>query len=722
MKQKALKKNIPAKQQAEELLPKAASKKSFFNGQNKVPYLVIFITSFVLYANTLFMDYALDDRLMITENTFTKKGFAGIPDILTSDSFVGFFGKQKNLVAGGRYRPLSHISFAIEYQLFGFKPFIGHLINVLLYGFACLLIFKVLLLLFHNRKKNKWYLTIPFIATILFAAHPLHTEVVANIKGRDEIMSLIGSFAALYFILKYVQNVKPIQLLWASISFFLALLSKENAITFVVLIPITLFFFTNVSLKRGFIATLPLVFCAFLFVIIRYKVLGFLLGTTIETELLNNPFLYCSTPEKFATIFLTWGKYLLLILFPHPLTHDYYPKQIPIIQLADFRAIIPLLLYVLMTIYAILRFHKKDIFAYGILLFGITFSISSNLLFPIGTFMNERFMFIPILGFTIALAYFLVEKLPKLIKNTKNFQQGVIVFLTVLTLGYSVKTIARNPAWTDDYTLFTTDVKVSKNSAKCNVSAGGQTLEKAEKELDQVKKKKMIADAIVFLQKGIELHPKYTAGWLLLGKAMIDMEDYAKSREYYETALKIIPGQKEALNNWLYCAQMSSKNSDYKEAITSYSKLITYSPKNLDLQLQLAGVYEKMKAYDTVIVIMEGLIKTDSTYAAAYAKLGEIYGKIFNKIDISLEYLLKAYTVSPTDASNLENIGIAYGMKGENQKSIDFFTKALAVNPDNEKVYLNMSGTYKNMGNISKAEECVKKAIEIQQKTKTAAP
>ncbi|MFA5783185.1 MAG: hypothetical protein WC868_13035, partial [Bacteroidales bacterium] len=113
----------------------SVQEQSIKNSAN-LPVYLLFGFVLLLYANSLFNQYALDDRLMITENQFTKKGFNGIGDILSTDSFVGFFGKQKNLVAGGRYRPLSHITFAIEYALFGFNPFIGHLINILLYAFS----------------------------------------------------------------------------------------------------------------------------------------------------------------------------------------------------------------------------------------------------------------------------------------------------------------------------------------------------------------------------------------------------------------------------------------------------------------------------------------------------------------------------------------------------------------------------------------------------------
>ena len=74
---------------------------------------------------------------------------------------------------------------------------------------------------------------------------------------------------------------------------------------------------------------------------------------------MNNPFLDADVNEKNATIFYTWGIYLKLLLFPHPLTYDYYPKHIPIIDFSDFRAILSFLLYAMMGIIALLGLKKS---------------------------------------------------------------------------------------------------------------------------------------------------------------------------------------------------------------------------------------------------------------------------------------------------------------------------------------------------------------------------
>lgn len=711
MKNQKYNKNIVKKPPVKNAVP---LKKTELQKFDRTPYYILFLFVLAIYANSLLNQYALDDRLTITENKFTTQGVKGIDDILFTDSFVGFFGKQKNLVAGGRYRPLSLVTFALEYQIFGLNPFISHLINILIYAFTCLLVFKVLKMLFDPLYKNtKWYLSIPFLATMLFVAHPLHVEVVTNIKGRDEIMSLLGSIAAFYFVLKYIEKRKIWLLLLSAAAFFFGIMSKENTITFLAVIPLSLYFFKRYEIKPAVSAVAALFLVAIIFIYIRYRVLGYLMSGGVESELLNNPFLDANAAQKFATILLTWGKYLVLLVFPHPLTHDYYPKQIPIIDMNDFRAIVPALIYLALMIFTFAKLGKRNIVAYGILFFGLTFSITSNLVFPIGTFMNDRFMFIPLLGFTLVIAYYL----NKLLKR-KSGEKIAIVIAGIILLAYSVKTISRNPVWYDDYTLFTTDVKVSENSAKCNVSAGGQSLELAAVEKDTVQKMKLISDAIKYLGKGIGIHPKYAAGWVLMGRAMRLSNKYHEARQYYERALKYSPSQEEALTSWLYCAQKSAIDSDYTEAVASYKGLIEHQKNKEDLYVRLAAVYESAKKIDSAIAVLDTLLKKNPKSAAALSKKGEIYGKVLNNIDKSLEYLLKSYAISPTDASLLENLGIAYGIKKNYEKSIEFFEKALKEDPDDPAIYTNMSSTYNIMGNKTKAAECLLKAAEIKKKAK----
>ena len=64
--------------------------------KNKQVYLIFILCGFLLYGNTIGHDYTLDDAIVITDNSYTKKGFSGIWDQLSNDQFTGFYGEKKN--------------------------------------------------------------------------------------------------------------------------------------------------------------------------------------------------------------------------------------------------------------------------------------------------------------------------------------------------------------------------------------------------------------------------------------------------------------------------------------------------------------------------------------------------------------------------------------------------------------------------------------------------
>ena len=340
------------------------------------PYLVLTIFSFVLYSNTLTNSYALDDGILIIGNAFTQQGIKGIPDIFKYDTFVGWIqnsNKEKTadeiqnemkLVAGGRYRPLSVATFALEIQFFGKKNispelaaniFVGHLNNILLYLFTTCLLYLILCRLFNGSKFKRWYLSFPFIVSLLFLAHPIHTEAVANIKGRDEIMTLLGALGALWFTIKYIDTNKNYNLLLSGLCLFLGLLSKENAITFLAVIPVSIYYFVDKKMGKIIKSMLPLLIASGVFLIIRASILGTssVDASKIAADILNNPFLNATKSEATATIFYTLLMYVKLLFFPHPLTWDYYPHHIEIVNWTNPIAILSLLFYLGITVYAI---------------------------------------------------------------------------------------------------------------------------------------------------------------------------------------------------------------------------------------------------------------------------------------------------------------------------------------------------------------------------------
>ena len=212
--------NKTTKSKASKKQTKSSSKRNFWIKHWKEG-LVLFLLASALYAVSISFDYTLDDVMMIQDNQYTNKGFAGIKDILTTESFQGYFGQQMDLLVGARYRPLSIVTFAIENEFVGKNPAVGHFFNILLYALTGLLLFRTISLMTPRLKNANWYFTLPFLASLLFIAHPVHSEAVANIKGRDEIMSFMFAIGCLYCALKYVKKGGLLSLIFIPILFFL---------------------------------------------------------------------------------------------------------------------------------------------------------------------------------------------------------------------------------------------------------------------------------------------------------------------------------------------------------------------------------------------------------------------------------------------------------------------------------------------------------------------
>ncbi len=553
-----------------------------FLSANRLPLLVIAFLSISLYIQTIRFEYALDDTMVIVKNQFTQRGIDGIGDIFKYESFRGYFGEQKKLLEGDRYRPLSIATFAIEKSVFGGSKKVSHFINILLYALTGLLLFRVLLFMFPNDNSKKWYLTIPFMATMLFIAHPLHVEVVANIKGRDEIIAFMGEIATLYFSFKYIYKNKNVYLSGSFFAFLIAILSKESAITFLVITPLTLHFFTKATFLEKIKSTIPLVLGTVLYLFIRVKAIGYLLSSAVITDVMNNPFYGMSLAEKTATIFYTLLLYLKLLIFPHPLTHDYYPYQIPKMTWGDWQPVFSLLLHAVLMV-VILRgiiFKEKEspkITAYCAAFYLITLSIVSNLFVSVGTFMNERFMYHASLGFCISLAYFLSKNDRFLIKNLNI---GIFV-LGIIISAFSIKTLVKVPDWRNNSTLNRSAIHYSPNSARANcfyaVSIWEDTYSKLPKESDASQRKVVLDSMKPYFDKSISILPNYSAAQKM--RAIVAIE-YHKIDNNFDVLLNVF----EEVN----------RSRSYEPSILKYLKEINPRVEDKTTAEKLKSFYTQM--------------------------------------------------------------------------------------------------------------------------------
>ncbi|QTN37768.1 tetratricopeptide repeat protein [Cryomorphaceae bacterium] len=640
--------------------------------QTRTVYALIAAVSLVLYANTLGNEYALDDAIAITSNQFTKQGFAGIPDLFKYDTFTGFFGTTKELVAGGRYRPLSLVTFAIEYQLFGENPGVSHFFNILFYALTGIVIWQLVSRMISGRlgsgqeASNKWYLSLPLVVTLLFIAHPLHTEVVANIKGRDDMMALLGALLAWKYSWDYLDGKGIKYAVYSSLALFMGLLSKENAITFLAVIPLAHYFFTDKPIPKIAVNFVPLLVGAAAFLAIRFAIIGFPKSETV-VELMNNPFLEMNVGQKYATIIYTLGVYLKLLFVPHPLTYDYYPYHIPITNFTDLRFILSAAAYLGMGVFALIRLPKRDVMSFSILYFFATMSIVSNLFFPIGAFMNERFAYFGSFAWTLVIGVLLVQRLPRAMAQRADAIAQYT--LAILLLAFSVKTITRNPNWKNDFTLFQHDVKISKNSAKSNVTAGGSLIEAADVIQEPQRQKQMYLEAQGYLDRSLEIHPDYVDALLLRGNV----------------AFKI--------------------DQDMEEALEYYFKILELAPNNVNVPKNILIVINGHKSAKYQIGVIDRYLAVNPTQYEMLIRKGELYGRALKDMNASERAFEAATQANPNDVRGWKNLGTVYGIQERYQEAIEALLTAERIAPNDPEVLTNLAITYNRVGDTRKAQE-----------------
>ncbi len=197
-----------------------------------LPFItVVVLVSAGVYANTLSNDFVYDDRSQVLENRLILD-FRYLPDIFTRSAW----SFQSAPVISNYYRPMMNVIYMLNYYIFGLTPWGFHLVNILFHAGNSVLVFLLTARLLRDapdRVSETGGRPVsanipPFIAALLFATHPVHTEAVAWVAAVPELSFtllyllsfylFIGSAAA--FSGKYVLSV---------VLFFVAAFCKENS-------------------------------------------------------------------------------------------------------------------------------------------------------------------------------------------------------------------------------------------------------------------------------------------------------------------------------------------------------------------------------------------------------------------------------------------------------------------------------------------------------------
>jgi tetratricopeptide (TPR) repeat protein len=535
-----------------------------------------------------------------------------------------------------------------------------------MYALTAVLLLRFLCNLFEGKN-----LLLPFAVTMLWLAHPVHTEVVANIKSRDEILCFLFCILTLDNFLHYIKSSQMSSLVKALVFYFLALMSKEIAITLIAAVPVMIYCFSNTTLKQNIKVSAFALVPAAAYMIIRSIVLSDVLNIS-DIPLSDNALVGAHGDfnlEK-GTAFYMLALYLKLLVFPHPLSSDYSFNQVPLVPLTNPVAVFALIAYAGSFIYALLRLPKKDSVAFSILFFMITISIIVNVLFLTRSTMAERFLYMPSLGFAI-IVVILLGRLFKIDFNSKNsfarfsnlfnYNKNFSYLVCALLLLGSLKTIARNTDWKNDTTIFSADAENSPNSSRIHFLYGNHMVQ-------EVKQHKV---------QGSEIDNYYN----------IAIEQFTK-------CIAIHPGHYES---YFGLGDVYEQKKQPKKALSYYLAVTQRLPK-FDLgYLNLGNMYFKMHQYDSSLITLQKALAINPGFADAYGSIGAAYfGK--GDFDNAIVSYKKAIELKPNFADFWKNLGSSYGSKKEYDNAIAAFQKAVSLNPADADIrkFLDMTVQMKN--------------------------
>jgi tetratricopeptide (TPR) repeat protein len=409
-------------------------------------WVAVFAIALTAYINCLQLGVALDGHSNLGDQRIRAVSVDNLRLILTKDYW--WPDAQDRL-----YRPITKLSFLFNYAILGNGPNPAgyHVLNVALHVLNAGLVFALVLRLFGL----PWP---AFFASCLWAVHPIGPDAVANLAGRADLLAALGVLGGLHVYTRLCSGRgRPLA---AAVAIFalgaLAVGSKENG---AVLIGVMLLWDVvhGVGGRGGLLRRLPAyagaAAASIVFVLLRAHAYQ---GLPVPVlPVLDNPLRAAGFWEARWTALKIVGMDLWLLFVPVRLAADRSFNEIPVSSVTDPAAWATLLVVVAILTAVIARRRRDPLLFWAAGFFGIALLPVSNLVVLIGAPMAERFLYLPSVGFAVALAALIYQFAPP---RTAALVLGALILL------FAGRTLARNPDWNNDLTLTAHDVEVVPNS------------------------------------------------------------------------------------------------------------------------------------------------------------------------------------------------------------------------------------------------------------------
>lgn len=545
------------------------------------PLIGLILLTFFLYIRVRGYEFVWDDKFFILQNPAVQN-VSAVPDYFTDMDTM----TEPSVAEVFRiYRPIRNLSYLVDFHLFGFNPGGWHLHNLLLHLVNGILIYSVARQIRITRDGS-------LFAAAIFLLHPVQTEVVAWVKCRDDLLSVLFALASLVLLLK------PVSIMVGGAFHWIACLAKAQS---VIVLPVVTWFLPSVDREVRWRNSLAFAVVSVLFLYLRHRVLG---GTGQGDYLAGDIF---STVFRMGPVLLS---YVRLIIWPTQQLADYaHLLDQPVSTSLLVSSWIGIVVIAVGLFWVAYRLPKIRI--------GVAWTLAAFLpvmnIVPMMQYMAERFLYMPMVGIAIAAGY-VVSRL------AEKSRLPTLCFSGLLVIMMSVQTHLRLPVWENNLTLFSSVVRDAsmesyrplQNLLRAKIQRGqleqANTLlsELLQREWSRDQRAELLSDkgvlvaisgnpdqAIQYFTNALEVIDRDAELFRNRGLAYRETGQLEKAEEDFRQSLRLSPGR----DTFLSLASLLWMQNRFAEVIEVYEEGLKVFPADQEMKkwLDRARMREKKR-------------------------------------------------------------------------------------------------------------------------------
>ncbi|MBI4547980.1 MAG: tetratricopeptide repeat protein [Ignavibacteriae bacterium] len=599
--------------------------------------VLIIVCIAIVYAQAVRFEFVTyDDIDLVVQNTTYLSDLSNLFTSFTTHIF------SSHRAEGVYYRPILMVTYILDYQLWSLNPLGYHLTNIVLHCVTAILVF----LLINQIIQNNF---LALSTSLLFALHPIQTESVAWVAGRNDVLLGIFIVLMMVFYTRYraSERNRTLYVSLTALSYTLAIFTKESGVFYIFLLPLYDMCVLHIPLRQVVSLRSFLKYLWVVIVLIGY----FLIRLVVFEEFLGAERLYggyIAFWDRILMIPIMVSVHLAFLVFPvhlsvtHPLDQLIWIRQ-PWVTLA--------VAFTLLLLVAIWWTWSRDrIFCYGLLWLTVGLLPALNII-PVAVPILEHRLYVPMVGFAIALSRGLLL-LSESLSKVKVFRFVTAVVILVLAL----LSYQRLPVWQNSISLWTDAISKEPMGSRSYLNLAGTYFD-----LQQYDK------TIELLKKYIELKPDDSFG-------------YSKLRQTY-----YLVGQ-------------------YEQAALVCRQMITLNPRNQHRYIEAAKLYEQFNLVDSALALYNEALNVDSTFVDVHYHRGALLERQGDFSNAERAYRA-ALRLNPGHTVSHIALGKLYAQRGDLQQAILSLELGIRSGKPSQEIVQLLGSLYVRMGQHQKAQE-----------------